>query len=427
MLKLTGLLRNSTIYLASNILNALVPFLLLPILTRYLTPDEYGQIAMFQTLITGLAALTGLNAVGAANRKFYDKHDASALALFNGTCLHILLLSSLTLWVVCFFLSAELSQWLNIPTSWVYFALVISSANFIIQFRLGQWQIRERAVSFGVMQVSQSVLVLILSLALIIGFQQGAVGRVDALMATSVVYAGLGLLLLYRDRLLLLLPLKKAFFKEALSFGIPLVPHVFGIFLLSSVDRFFINQELGVAEAGIYMLAVQLSLGMAVVFDAINKALVPWLFRILADKDPLRLAKVVKLTYLFFIVVLFLGILSFLIGPWVISWVAGEEYQRASSVIGWLCLGQAFSGMYLMVTNYIFYARKTGRLSVATISCGILNILLMYFLIKWLGITGAAIAYSFSMLLRFLITWFIASRVIELPWGLFFYRGYRET
>ena len=49
MLKSTGLLRNSTIYLTSNILNALVPFLLLPVLTRYLTPDEYGQIAMFQT------------------------------------------------------------------------------------------------------------------------------------------------------------------------------------------------------------------------------------------------------------------------------------------------------------------------------------------------------------------------------------------
>lgn len=80
MLKLTGFLRNSTIYLASNIINALVPFLLLPILTRYLTPDEYGQIAMFQTLITALAALTGLNAVGAANRKFYENHDGTTLA-----------------------------------------------------------------------------------------------------------------------------------------------------------------------------------------------------------------------------------------------------------------------------------------------------------------------------------------------------------
>ena len=416
MLKLTGLLRNSTIYLASNILNALVPFLLLPILTRYLTPDEYGQIAMFQTLITGLAALTGLNAVGAANRKFYDKHDASALALFNGTCLHILLLSSLILGVVCFFLSADLSQWLNIPTSWVYFALVISSANFIIQFRLGQWQIRERAVSFGVMQVSQSVLVLILSLALIIGYQQGAAGRVDALLATSVVYAGLGLLLLYRDRLLVLLPLKKAFFKEALCFGVPLVPHVVGIFLLSSIDRFFSNQQLGVAEAGIYMLGVQLSLGIAVVFDAINKALVPWLFRTLSDNNPHQLQRLVKFTYLFFVIVSGLGGLSFIVGPWVVTWVAGAEYQRATTVIGWLCLGQAFGGMYLMVANYIFYARRTGALSAVTISTGLLNIALLVYLIEHMGIVGVAMAFAISMCIRFFATWWLASRVSAVSW-----------
>ncbi|EKO3914303.1 oligosaccharide flippase family protein [Vibrio metschnikovii] len=420
MLKLTGFLRNSTIYLASNIINALVPFLLLPILTRYLTPDEYGQIAMFQTLITALAALTGLNAVGAANRKFYENHDGTTLALFNGTCLHILLISTLTLGVVSFFLSIELGQWLNIPTTWVYFALVISSANFIIQLRLGQWQIRERAVSFGIMQVSQSVLVLLLSLGLIVGLQQGSSGRVDALMATSIVYAVLGLLLLYRDRLLILLPLKKAFFKEALSFGVPLVPHVVGIFLLSSIDRFFINQQLGVAEAGIYMLAVQLSLGMAVVFDAINKALVPWLFRALSDNNPRQLQRVIKFTYCFFVIVAGLGGLSFIVGPWVVTWIAGPEYQRATTVIGWLCLGQAFGGMYLMVTNYIFYAKRTGALSIVTILTGLFNIALLICLIERMGIVGVAMAFSISMFIRFIATWWLASRVSSISWRLSF-------
>ncbi|HDW3177945.1 TPA: polysaccharide biosynthesis protein, partial [Escherichia coli] len=67
-----SLLKISSIYLFSNILNALIPFLLLPILTHNLTPNEYGQVAMFQTLISGVAALTGLNTIGAANRKYYD-------------------------------------------------------------------------------------------------------------------------------------------------------------------------------------------------------------------------------------------------------------------------------------------------------------------------------------------------------------------
>lgn len=42
------LLRGASVYLTSNILNSAIPFLLLPILTRYLSTEEYGKIAMFQ-------------------------------------------------------------------------------------------------------------------------------------------------------------------------------------------------------------------------------------------------------------------------------------------------------------------------------------------------------------------------------------------
>ncbi len=411
-----GLLKRSSIYLLSNILNALIPFFLLPVLTRYLTPDEYGQISMFQILVTGLAAFTGLNSIGAANRKYYDNNEASSLELFNGTCVHILLLSTFFLAVVSFLLSEQLSQWLNIPESWIYFAVVISAANFLVQLRLGQWQIREKAIAFGIMQVSQSIIIMILSLFLIIWLQQGASGRVDALLLTTVVYGLLGLLLLYRERLILLFPLRKSFFKEALYFGIPLIPHVVGVFVLSSVDRFLINRELGIAETGIYMLAVQLSLGMAVVFDAINKAMVPWLFRALKDNNPLQLQKVVKLTYIFFITVFILGCLSFLVGPWVVTWIAGEAYQKAGTVIGWLCLGQAFGGMYLMVTNYLFYEKRTGVLSILTIFSGLVNIVALLYLIPIKGIEGAAIAYSISMLVRFLGTWFLVSIYSSISW-----------
>ena len=412
-----GLLKRSSIYLLSNVLNAIVPFILLPVLTRYLSPDEYGQIAMFQTLVAGLSALTGLNAVGAANRKFYDDANDKLLANFNGNCLNILFFSSCVVVVLCFLSADYISECLSIPKKWIYFAIVISIPNFIIQFRLGQWQILEQAISFGVMQVSQSVIVMLLSLALVGGLKQGATGRVDALLYVTILYAFISLLLLYQEKLLIIFPLKKDHLKEAILFGVPLIPHVVGIFLLSSIDRFFINRELGVAEAGIYMLAVQLSLGMAVVFDAINKALVPWLFRALADRDPLQLEKVVKFTYLFFIVVFILGLLSFVVGPLIVTFVAGEPYQRAGAVIGWLCHGQAFSGMYLMVTNYIFYAKKTGPLSIITISTGLINILLISLLIGGYGIVGVAIAFSASMALRFIGTFIIAIRASNISWG----------
>ncbi|NAZ72139.1 oligosaccharide flippase family protein, partial [Vibrio toranzoniae] len=63
---------STTIYLVSNIITAIIPFAMLPILTRFLTPSEYGEIAMFQVLIGVLSTFVGLNVNGAVIREFYN-------------------------------------------------------------------------------------------------------------------------------------------------------------------------------------------------------------------------------------------------------------------------------------------------------------------------------------------------------------------
>ncbi|MGC8423701.1 lipopolysaccharide biosynthesis protein [Mixta calida] len=415
-----SLFKNSSIYLSSNIINALVPFLLLPILTHQLLPEEYGQIAMFQTLISGLSALTGLNTIGAANRFFYDAKNDKEVAYYNGACVQLLLLSFLILCLTAFIFHSYLSLWLNIPTSWIFLAIAISSGNFLIQLRLGQWQIREKAFKYGILQVSQSILLFIFTLFLLLWIRQGAVSRINALTIGTFLYFLASIFSLYKDRLLNFFDFRLDYIKDSLKFGVPLIPHIIGIFFLSAIDRILINNRLGVAEAGIYMVGVQLSLGMVVFFDALNKALIPWLYRLLTVNNKSQINRLVKITYFYFFVVLILGVVSFWIGPVVVEWVAGAEYQKATTIIGWLCLGQAFNGMYLMVTNYLFYAKKTGKLALVTISCGIFNIILLVVLMSYMGIVGVAMAFAFSMLIRFLATWWLAAKVSEISWRLSF-------
>ncbi|MCZ9168626.1 lipopolysaccharide biosynthesis protein [Escherichia albertii] len=414
-----SLFKISSIYLFSNILNALIPFLLLPILTHNLTPNEYGQVAMFQTLISGVAALTGLNTVGAANRKYYDDMTQSELSIYNGGCIQILFASTFFLLIIVYSLREQLSEWLNIPTGWVFLAVGVSAGNFIVQFRLGQWQIREKVCNFGALQVTQSLLSFSLTLIFLLVLKYGVVSRVNALVFATSIYVVISLITLSKDNLLELFSVRFDYITDALKFGIPLVPHIIGIFFLSAIDRILINGQLGVSEAGIYMLAVQLSLGMVVFFDAINKALIPWLFRVLSENDKRKIHRLVKYTYCYFALLIFLGGLSFWIGPLIVELVAGKNYLRATSVIGWLCLGQAFNGMYLMVTNYIFYAKNTVHLSVVTILCGVLNIILLVVMMKINGIVGVAMAFSFSMCIRFLATWWLAFRLNLIQWNIF--------
>ncbi len=54
------LISGSAVYVVANLIAAVTPFLLLPILTRYLPPNEYGEIAIFLKLISALSAIVGL-------------------------------------------------------------------------------------------------------------------------------------------------------------------------------------------------------------------------------------------------------------------------------------------------------------------------------------------------------------------------------
>lgn len=412
-----SLAKSSLVYLLSNITNAAIPFLLLPILTRMLSPMEYGKIAMFQTLVAGLVAFVGLNAVGAANRQFYDHNNTSQeLSQYNGSCLQILLGSSILLLIFCTLFSDFLVEFLSIPSSWIYSALLFSSLSFVMNLRLGQWQVRGEAFKFGVLQISNSLFNMGLSLLLVVALHNGAQGRVDAQVIAAGLSAVAAIYLLIKDKLVSLYCWRLDYLKQALQFGVPLIPHVFGFFLLSAVDRFVINQRLGLGQAGIYMVAVQLSMALNIVFDAINKAYVPWLFEILKRNKMAEKQRVVKYTYLYFMLLLLIAPIPFLIGPWAIVMIAGEEFRPAGEVIGWLCLGQIFGGMYLMVTNYIFYAKKTGVLSVITISSGLLNVLLMIVMVNKYGLIGAALAFVMAKLVQFAVTWWLSYSVLDMPW-----------
>lgn len=409
--------KKTFIYFFSNVINAFMPFLLLPILTRVLSPAEYGQIAMFQSLVAGLAAFIGLNAVGAANRKYYDDdNNLYELSQYNGACLHILLGSTLAIVGIVTVLSEQLSEFLSIPIGWIYSAVLFSALSFVINLRLGQWQIRGEAFKFGILQIGNSIFNLGLSLLLVVIFHQGAQGRVDAQVIAAAFSALAAIYILRKDKLVNLFCWRQDYLKHALQFGMPLMPHVFGFFLLSAVDRFVINQILGLSQAGIYMVAVQLSMALNIVFDAINKAYVPWLFDILKRDVLAEKQKVVKYTYFYFLLLILLAPIPFLIGPWLLDLIAGEMYRTGGKVIGWLCLGQIFGGMYLMVTNYVFYAKKTGKLSVITIFSGALNVLMLFLMVPKYGVLGATWAFTLSKLIQFLLTWILASKLISMRW-----------
>jgi len=416
-LRSSSLLTGTGVYLLANILNAAIPFALLPVLTRYLSPADYGRVAMFQALLTALASLSALGVTGAIARKAYDDpKDRHELRDLIASCFQLLLTTSALLFAAVLIFRRELASWLSLDVVWIQGAVFVSATMVVIRIRLGQWQVRKQSRAFGIFQVSQSLGNVSLSLLLVVALHQGYHGRIAAQVGIAAVFATAALVLLHREQLLAIWIWRPELMREALAFGVPLLPHIAGGFLLGTMDRLIVNNELGVAETGIYVVAAQLAGGMALVFDGINKAYWPWLFERLKKDDIEEKRRVVRLTYAWYAVILVTVALVFLVGPTLLTWIAGDRYARAGEIIGWLALGEAFGGMYLMVTNYIFYARRTGLVSLASIASGAANVVLLIAFIRWFGLHGAAWAYCSAMGIRFLLTWWAAHRSVPMPW-----------
>lgn len=411
---MTMIARNAAVYTAGNIANAAVPFLLLPILTRVLAPAEYGVIAMFMGLVVIFGAFTGLSVHGAINVRFFDR-SAPDFTRYMGSCLSILAVSSLLFFIVVWLLREPLADFTDVPQAWVLLAVLVAAVNSLVQIRLGLWMVKERPGAYAMFQFARTLMDFGISLLLVFFLVEGFAGRLWGRTVAVSLFGVLALISLARQWPGDYRP-KKADVKDALEFGLPLIPHVIGTFLISTADRFVVNASVGINETGVYIVAVQIGMGMLIVMDAFNRAFVPWLYRSLGEREDVVLEKIVKGTWLYFALALLAAGVVAILGDKLVGWIAGANYAGAQRPLAWIALGQAFNGMYLMVTNYLFYCRKTAYLSLVTLATGSIGLAATIGLVPLMGIEGAGVAFAAAMFLKFMFTWVLSQKVYPMPW-----------
>lgn len=403
-------------YVIANIVSAIIPFILLPILTRSISQEEYGFVAFFQSMLTGFGSIVGFSVHGAASRKFFDNPSVNEMARYNGACVQILLISYTLGFFAIYCIPDSVFSPIGIEKIWVYLALTTSSLSFIVQLRLGQWQVRKKVVAYVSLQLSQATINAILALIFVFILKKSGEGVVMAIFYAASYSALISIIFLYKDRIVKLNLIDKSDLEDALSFGIPLIPHAVGLFLLNYLDRYVISNYMDLKHVGIYAVAFQISMGLTIIFDGINKAFVPHLFGVLSSNDNNKKRKVVRYTYFWFLFLLIGIVLAFLIGPKFVLYYAGDNFSESAQIIGLLCAGQIFGGMYLMVTNYVFYAKRTAHLSLVTIFSALVYLMASIFLVENYGLVGVAFSFLVSKLIQFIFTWLLSMRSIQMDW-----------
>ena len=417
---LLGLLRapltsRAGTYLLANLVTAAVPIVLIPVLTRALSPADYGRATMFLLVVTVAGTLTGVNAHGALSVRYFQV-DRATLAGMVHACLILLVASAAVVSALVLVLGRDLAPITGVPGRWLLAAVGVASLQFVLNIGLALWTAAGRAFLYSLVQVGRGSANVGLSLALVVGAGMAWEGRALGVAAASAMSAAVVLAVLLRGGWVRADGRLREHLRELMSFGLPLVPHAIGGLLMVATDRFVIAQQLGVARVGVYMIAVQIGSVLSLVTDAVNRSYAPWLMRSLANPDDRGDREVVRRSYAYFVALLILAGVIAAAAPFVLRVVVGEQYRGASAIVGFIALGVAFNGCYYTVTNYVFFAQRTRHLAVVTVLSGLVNAPLTALLVHLDGVRGAAGAFALTHLICFLATWRVAHRVHPMPW-----------
>lgn len=406
--------KNISVYTSSDILNKMIPFVLLPVLTRYLTPEDYGIIAMFFVFISILGIIMTLETNTAISVNYF-KISREKLKIYIANILLVISVATCLTFIIIVLFHSWLSKILAMPIEWLFLGVIVTLLQFITTINLVLWQSEQNPIPLGIYQISQTTVNLSLSIILIVGFSMGWEGRLIAVVVASVVFGMLSFVfLLKRDYVKF--EYNKENIKDALKFGIPLLPHSLSVWFRTGIDRVFLTSLVSASATGLYTVGFQIASVILILTSAFNKAYAPYLFEKLKVITEAEKTKIVKYAYMYFIGLLVLAGTLSLLAPYLIDIFLGEAFISSKEYVAWIAFGFAFYGMYSMVVNYVLYTKKTIYLSYVTFSISILHVGLSYVFISYGGALGAAQATTITSFLTFLGVWWLSRRLYPMPW-----------
>lgn len=404
-------------YSAFNVANAAVPFLLLPILTAYLLPEAFGVLSLVMMLQALMLPVISMGAQGLVTIE-YSKLSQDEFKQFVSSIVWLPVIGFFVVIPLLFFFSTPLASLFNIPEFWVTASAVFVLLQALTILMPVLFQAKQQLMAYGMYKIGMTLVNILLSLYFIIALKHGWEGRLWGLLGSLLIFNVVSLVILFREGLLGL-HISSTYMLEAIGFGIPLIPHAVSGIMLSMADRVFLVNLASKEAVGIYSVAYQIASAVMIIMSSVNQAWAPHLFAQLNSAPTIeKKQKLVKNTYKIMAFML-LGALVFIgLVPILYHFFIAKIYVKGQPVAMLIALALLFQGFYFMVTNYIFYVKKTYLLSIMTAISALIVMLLNYILIPIFGIFGSAYAMLISWLILFLLAWWLAQRVYPMPWSL---------
>ena len=155
-----SLFKKAATYIFSDLLNKILPFLLLPILTHYLSPADYGTLSVFLAIGGFLAVFVGLGSQEMV-RVNYFKLDKNALSVYIGNVFLITIVSSLIFLIGFYFTQNILVAEYGLAFIWFVISVILTFGNFLGKILSIIWISEGSSMAFAKFQNSNTLFVVV--------------------------------------------------------------------------------------------------------------------------------------------------------------------------------------------------------------------------------------------------------------------------
>lgn len=399
-------MKASIAFFLASIITKGISYLTTPLFTRLLSPEEYGQVSVYLTWmqVFGIIAMFCLS-YGVFNNGMIDYPEKRAEYSFSMLILSNVCTLAFTAILLCVY--PLIREWIGMD----YPLLILMCVVFMVQPAYNFWSARQRyelkyklTVTWSIVSAVLSPLVAILCLICFEGNNLYA-RLFGAEITLIVIYIGFYVYLLIKSKC----KLDLSYWKAAILFNLPLIPHYLSTYLLGSSDKIMIARLVGDAAVAYYSVAYSVAAVVLIVWTAINSSLIPFTYERCKEKDYASISKVTSSILTLFAVACGLCIL---LAPEVVAVMATKDYMEAIYAIPPIVGGVFFQVHYYVYANVVYYYKKPKYVMIASISATLLNIALNYFCIKEWGYIAAGYTTLICYFVQAIIDYWAMRKVV---------------
>lgn len=398
------------IYGFASVFGKMAAVFLIPVYTRILTKEEYGAMAMITACKGIIDLFSNLNIHSGISRDYYEIEDDRKRLVSTGL-ISILTCSMVVLAIISAFSHYIADDLLGIPK--YYKAFMVMAMSIPAGSTMSYFSILTRYKKKPALYTIGNIIQLLIQIGIsVVGIAVLHVGIISIFVGIlcgeifSILYFG------YINRSDIGFTFKKEYLYNALKFSVPTLPAILAGWLDSSLGQVLIGKYVSMADLGVYSLALSLSSVFTIVSTAFQNVWSPYLYENYKSPNFHNEARNLFATFCLALILITIIISTF--APELIILLSNKEYLDASIYFPLLCIPMSVYLLFPFASSGVSITRDTKYIGISYVGGSLLNVVLMFLLLKYISILAVPIALCASRLFTFSLLYIVSQKKIEL-------------